>query len=92
MSKSKNPGYIAGDNWEVCDRCGQAFRAHAMKTQWDGLRVCKRDYEPRHPQDAVRSKPNEGEGASTGKTDDEPTYLTEVNTDYLTDIPEGTFN
>jgi hypothetical protein len=104
LSKSKNPGYIAGDHWETCDRCGQAFRSHQMKTQWDGLRVCEKDYDTRHQQDAVRET---GSGCGTGpggagldwnwggggyKPDLDPTtFIQEPNEDYFTTIPDGNF-
>lgn len=48
--------YIPGDFWRICDRCGQRFRQSKMKKTWDNLWVCKRDWEPRHPQDFVRGK------------------------------------
>jgi hypothetical protein len=104
MSKSRNPGYVEGDHWETCDRCGQAFRSHQMKTQWDGLRVCEKDYDKRHPQDAVRET---GSGCGTGpggagldwnwggggyKPDLDPTtFIQEPNDAYFTDPPDGTF-
>jgi hypothetical protein len=104
MSKSKNPGYIGGDHWETCDRCGQAFRSSQMKTQWDGLRVCQKDYDTRHQQDAVRET---GSGCGTGpggagldwnwggggyKPDLDPTtFIQEPNDAYFTNPPDGTF-
>jgi len=43
--------YIPGDHWLICDRCGfKTRRSQAQKT-WDGLMVCFKDWEPRHPQD-----------------------------------------
>ena len=30
-----------------------------MRERWDGLIVCKPDWEPRHPQDFVRVKPED---------------------------------
>ncbi len=47
--------YKPGDNNAVCDRCGWTFKASTLKKTWDGLWVCARDWEPRHPQDFVRS-------------------------------------
>lgn len=46
--------YKPGDNNAVCDRCGKPFKASQLKKTWDGLWVCERDWEPRHPQDFVR--------------------------------------
>ena len=39
-----------GDYNCVCDSCGRKFKASTMRKRWDGLLVCKEDYEPRHPQ------------------------------------------
>jgi hypothetical protein len=76
-----------------------------MKTQWDGLRVCKKDYDKRHPQDAVRETSSGCDGSMAGgagldwnwggggyKPDLDPTtFIQEPNDDYFTDIPDGTF-
>ena len=43
--------YIPGDPWCVCDRCGFKFRKSQTRKTWDGFVVCKKDWEPRHPQD-----------------------------------------
>lgn len=45
---------ILGD-WNVlCDSCGRKFKASQVQRRWDGLLVCKEDYELRHPQDFLR--------------------------------------
>lgn len=48
--------YVSGDNYVICDECG--FKVHASKTRkrWDGMQVCLKDWEPRHPQDFVRGR------------------------------------
>jgi len=38
----------------ICDRCGFKVKAYNTRTEWNGLRVCLDDWEPRHPQDFVR--------------------------------------
>lgn len=50
--------YIKGDWNAICDECGQRFRASQLKQRWDGLRVCPKDWETRHPQEFVRAKPD----------------------------------
>jgi hypothetical protein len=52
---SKNPGYIAGDHWVECSRCGFDYRQSHMKREWTGVIVCQECWEPRHPQDFVRA-------------------------------------
>ena len=48
--------YIPGDFWRICDRCGGKFRQSETQKTWDGLWVCKKDWEPRHPQDFVHGR------------------------------------
>ena len=38
----------------ICDVCGFRFPSDQLKLRWDGLRVCKDDFETRHPQDFIR--------------------------------------
>ena len=46
--------YKQGDWLYVCQRCGSDTYASRIKQEWNGLRVCPRCYEERHPQDFVR--------------------------------------
>lgn len=48
--------YRPGDYYVICDVCGFKMRASETSKRWDGLKVCKKDWEPRHPQDFVRGK------------------------------------
>lgn len=50
------PGYIPGDFWRMCSRCGFQFRASETFRTWDNLYVCREDFETRHPQDFVRGR------------------------------------
>lgn len=50
----RNPGYIPGDPWYQCDRCGFDYRQSEVRKQWDNLMVCEKCWEPRHPQDFVK--------------------------------------
>ena len=38
----------------LCDSCGRKFKASQLLRRWDGLMVCKEDYEVRHPQTFLR--------------------------------------
>lgn len=49
-------GYIPGDFWRICDRCGTKTRSSKTYRTWDGLYVCHDDFETRHPQDFVRGR------------------------------------
>ena len=39
-----------GDWNAICDSCGRKFKASTMRKRWDGLLVCKEDWEVKHPQ------------------------------------------
>lgn len=48
--KGKWPG-----TWAViCQSCGFRFPSNEIKQRWDGLLVCDKDFEPRHPQTLIR--------------------------------------
>ena len=42
----------------ICDLCGMKYRKSQMRKNWKGQMVCSKDWEPRHPQDFVRSVPD----------------------------------
>lgn len=47
-----------GDWNAICDICGFRFKASELTKDWQGLMVCKQDYEQRHPQDFLRVRPD----------------------------------
>ena len=48
--------YKPGDWLIICDVCGTKIKASESKRRWDGLIVCAKDHEFRHPQDFLRAK------------------------------------
>lgn len=47
--------FVLGD-WNVrCDRCGKKIKGSTARQTWQGYQVCPEHWEPRHPQDFVRS-------------------------------------
>ena len=45
----------ANGGWLViCDACGRKFKESELRQRWDGLMVCRGDWEVRQPQDYVR--------------------------------------
>lgn len=34
----------------LCDRCGFEYKLLELKKEWNGLKVCKECFEPKHPQ------------------------------------------
>lgn len=51
---SKRNSYKSGDWLATCDVCDFVHYASELKHRWDGLRVCEKDWEPRHPLDFIR--------------------------------------
>ncbi len=39
-----------------CDVCNKKTLSNDAKRRWDGLYVCKADWEPRHPSDFIRAR------------------------------------
>lgn len=54
-SPSGADSYRAGDNWAICDECGFQYRRSELRKRWDGLLVCRKDWEPQHPQELAHS-------------------------------------
>lgn len=54
--KHTGKSYEPKNHWVVCDVCGFDIRAKDIRMTWDNRAVCPSDWEPRHPQDFVRSK------------------------------------
>ncbi len=50
-----NTYYKKGEYNCVCEVCGFQYKSGEMKERWDGLFVCKPDWEPRHPLDFARN-------------------------------------
>lgn len=48
--------YRAGEFYRDCEVCGFTYLASQTLRRWDGLFVCVKDWELRHPQDFVRGK------------------------------------
>jgi hypothetical protein len=48
-----------GERNAVCYVCGFERKSSEMLLRWDGVYVCKQDWEPRQPQDFVRGTPEE---------------------------------
>jgi hypothetical protein len=51
MRVTRSFGYNA-----ICDVCGFKFKASQLSKRWDGMMVCKHDYEVRHSLDFYTTK------------------------------------
>ena len=48
--------YLRLGDWNIrCDRCGKKIKGTEARQTWNNLYVCGPCWEPRHPQDFVRS-------------------------------------
>lgn len=45
---------ILGQWNALCDVCGFKFKSTELRLRWDGFRVCKQDWEERHPQELIQ--------------------------------------
>lgn len=46
--------YIPGQWNAICDRCGFKFKSSELRKDWQGLMVCDKDFETRHPQSLLK--------------------------------------
>jgi hypothetical protein len=42
----------------LCDRCQKKYKAYELRREWTGWMVCDTCWEPRHPQDFLKGKPD----------------------------------
>lgn len=43
----------------ICDVCGFKYKHFELQPRWDGMMVCRKDWEPRHPLDFFRIRRTE---------------------------------
>lgn len=87
---TRNPGWVKDNHWVVCQLCGRDFRAQDIRYTWDGLKVCKKDWESRHPQELIKPIVDQPQpvGPTTGK--ETITYVSVTFTDVVDAIPTPT--
>jgi hypothetical protein len=67
--------HYAHGQWNaICDVCGFKFKSGELRRRWDGLMVCKDDYEVDHPQKHIRVK-EDGLAVPWVRDEPEDTYL-----------------
>lgn len=50
--------YFKSGTWNcICQVCGSEYKSDEMVKRWDGLLVCKDDFEVRHSLDFIRAVP-----------------------------------
>ena len=49
--------YYKLNDWNaLCDRCQKKYKASQLRLEWTGFRVCDDCWEPRHPQELLRTR------------------------------------
>lgn len=83
MYKNKE-GYIHGDYNVICDRSGFKCKASDTRIEWNGLRVHKDFWEPRQPQDKIKSFKDQ-QAVPYPRPDTDPVFVgtNEVNRNNL---------
>lgn len=72
--------YFKKGSWNViCDVCGFKYKAEDIRKRWDGLYVCKEDFELRHPQDFVKGIEDK-QNVPFSNGPDEDTIFTQICT------------
>jgi hypothetical protein len=65
-----------GDYNAICDVCGFKYKASELQMRWDGLFVCEKDWEPRHPQDYVKGIKDRQVPRGPIRPDPDPVFVT----------------
>jgi len=78
----------------VCEVCRFKFHASDLKKRWDGLYVCNKDFELRHPSDFFRMTPDDQSVAFTSPESTDTEIDTSSWIDTSTEDPDrdGTNN
>jgi hypothetical protein len=92
--RTKNQNSYTHGSWNViCDVCGFKFKSDDIKKRWDGMMVCKEDWEPRHESDFYRAPKEDpsvpytrSDSSEAGGTDIEGGSFPPTEDTTLTDI------
>ena len=85
-------GYQPLNHWVVCDSCGFDIRAEDIKKTWDNRMVCPADWEPRHPQDFVRSREDMIAAEDPVRPPPSDIFISVTYVQAQEPIPSSTFN
>lgn len=62
---------VLGEWIAICDVCGFRFHSGDLRERWDGMMVCRDDWEERHPSDFFRATPDDQTVPWTSPADSE---------------------
>ena len=81
--------YLKLGDWNaVCEVCDFEFKASELIKRWDGVYVCKEDYEPRHPSDFYRGR-TENTSVPWTRPEQDGEDVSPTRLDTTTDVPDG---
>lgn len=92
-----NQNTLQMGQWNViCDVCGWKIKSGESKTRWDGLVVCAKDWEIRHPSDFIKApRPQQAVPFTRPESTDiscGPTYISTTIGNQENTVPPSTFN
>lgn len=77
--------------WNViCDVCGWKYKNWQLKRRWDGLMVCKPDWEPRQILDLIKI-PEDKQSIPWARPEATDTFISVTYVAETYTIPSGTF-
>jgi hypothetical protein len=79
--------YIPGDHWVMCELCGMKYRRSECRKNWKGQIVCMDTcYEPRHPQDTVKVRPDTARPSDPRPDSNHTLSITNASTTTASDL------
>jgi hypothetical protein len=67
--------YVSGDANGICDVCGFQYKLSQLRKRWDGMMVCRADFEERHPQDYMVRARADKQSVQNARPDPEPVFI-----------------
>ena len=83
--------YKPGKWKAVCDVCGFEYLNTDLKERWDGVMVCEKDFETRHPQEFGRTVIDE-QSVPWSRPEPEDVFIDVTYVEATPTIPPGTFD
>lgn len=76
--------YMKLGDWNaLCDRCQRKYKASQLRKEWTGFMVCKKCYEPRHPQEFLKGRKEDENVSWTRPDSNADTSVTTVDGNLL---------
>ena len=63
--------YVKGGTLAICDRCGFEFPLRELRKEWTGLMVCRKDFDPRPPEQKTPNIRPEGVAKRNARPDNQ---------------------